>query len=76
MLSVRARVKSGRLVLDEPTDLPDGSEVVLVAADVDDELDDAERQALEASIDQGLAEVRAGRPGVDAADVLARLGQR
>jgi hypothetical protein len=31
MLTVRARVKNGRLVLDEPTDLPEGAEVQLAA---------------------------------------------
>jgi hypothetical protein len=31
--TVRARVRNGRLVLDEPTDLPEGSEVELVAAE-------------------------------------------
>ena len=29
VLTVRARVKNGRLVLDEPTDLPEGTEVEL-----------------------------------------------
>jgi hypothetical protein len=30
MIHVRARVQNGRLVVDEPTDLPDGAEVQLV----------------------------------------------
>ncbi len=34
MSILRARVKNGRLVLDEPTDLPEGMEVELVPADV------------------------------------------
>jgi hypothetical protein len=29
VLTVRARVKNGRLVVDEPTDLPEGTEVEL-----------------------------------------------
>ena len=37
MLRVRGRVVRGRLVVDEPTELPEGSEVALVA-----ESDDAE----------------------------------
>jgi len=32
-MSVRARVRNGRLIVDEPTDLPDGTEVELVAVD-------------------------------------------
>lgn len=35
MISVRARVRNGRLVVDEPTDLPDGMELDLVPVEVD-----------------------------------------
>ena len=31
MITVRGRVRNGRLIVDEPTDLPDGTEVELVA---------------------------------------------
>jgi len=31
-MTVHARVKNGRLLVDEPTDLPDGRELVLVPA--------------------------------------------
>lgn len=31
-MTVHARVKNGRLLVDEPTDLPDGTELVLVPA--------------------------------------------
>ncbi len=31
-MPVRARVKNGRLRVDEPTDLPEGTELLLVAA--------------------------------------------
>jgi hypothetical protein len=37
MISVRARVRNGRLVVDEPTDLPDGTELDLVELAVPDE---------------------------------------
>ena len=33
MLRVRGRVQHGRLVVDEPSELPEGSEIDLVAAD-------------------------------------------
>jgi hypothetical protein len=33
MSSLKARVRNGRLVLDEATDLPEGTEIELVPAD-------------------------------------------
>ena len=33
MITVRAYVRNGRLIVDEPTDLPDGTEIDLVADD-------------------------------------------
>ena len=47
MDTLKAKVVNGRLVLDEPIDLPEGTELELVIADADDELDDAERLALD-----------------------------
>lgn len=46
MSPLRARVKKGRLVLDEPTTLPDGAIVDLVVDDEGDDLTDEERRAL------------------------------
>jgi hypothetical protein len=46
MSPLRARVEKGRLVLDEPTTLPEGTVVHLVADDEDDDLADEERRAL------------------------------
>lgn len=57
--TVRARVKNGRLVVDEPTDLPEGTEVEL--ASVDDELDDEERARLHAALDAADDELRADK---------------
>jgi hypothetical protein len=34
VITVRAHVRNGRLIVDEPTDLPDGTEIDLVADDV------------------------------------------
>jgi len=42
-LTLKAKVRGGRLVLDEPTDLPEGSEVDLVPVDAGDDLEDEER---------------------------------
>lgn len=60
MLVLKAKVRNGRLVLDEPTTLPEGSDVELRVVD-DDEMSDDERQRLHASIARGLADGRAGR---------------
>lgn len=54
-MTVRARVKNGRLTLDEPTDLPEGAEVELVAKADDDEdwhLTDEDVAELQRSIAQ------------------------
>jgi hypothetical protein len=75
MRELKARVKNGRIVVDEPTDLPEGTELDLVVADPGDDLDDEERAELHAALDEGLAEMRAGG-SVDAADVIARLRGR
>ena len=70
---VKARVKNGRLVLDEPTDLPEGTEVTLSITDDDvDEMTDEERAELRAELQASVAEMKAGK-GVDADVVLAEL---
>ena len=46
MTGLRARVEKGRLVLDEPTTLPEGTLVDLLADDEGDDLTDDERCAL------------------------------
>jgi hypothetical protein len=69
---LKARVRAGRLVVDEPTDLPEGTEVDLLPLDPGDWLDDADRAALhqalrESDADAPLAPLRLlrahGRPG-------------
>ena len=77
---LKAQVFNGRLVLDEPTDLPDGEVVELVPVDEvlargGDYLDDEERKRLDASIDRGLADVKAGRT-VEASSVIDKLRAR
>ena len=75
MSTIRARVRNGRLIVDEPTDLPEGTELDLTIDDAGDNLDDAERAALDAAITRAWSSVQAGeaRP---AADVLADLTKR
>jgi len=80
MQPLKARVHNGRLVLDEPTDLPEGEVVYLHPADAvfgDDEedYDDEEREALHRALDEGIDEARAGRhmdAEVFARELLAR----
>jgi hypothetical protein len=69
-MTVRGRVANGRLVVDEPTDLPEGAEVELRV--VDDELDEEERARLHAALEASEDDFRAGRV-VPGADVIARL---
>jgi hypothetical protein len=69
---LHARVKDGRLVIDEPTDLPEGAAVDLLVLDAEDSLSDEERDALRASIDRGLDQSDKGEVS-DAAEVPRRL---
>jgi hypothetical protein len=73
--ALRARVKNGRLVLDEPTDLPEGAEVDLVLADDEDDLTPEEREELHAALRESIAEMREGRL-VDGKEVIAELRKR
>lgn len=74
-MTITARVHDGRLVVDEPTDLPEGTEVQLLPLDPGDWLDDADRAVLHAALAQSEAEAKAGRL-VDAANVMKRLRSR
>ena len=59
--SHKARVRNGRLVLDEPSDLPEGTEVVLVSPDSWDDLTDEERERLHKALAQSEEDLRQGR---------------
>ena len=72
MSALKAHVHNGRLVLDIPTSLPEGTELELVLADGTEPMDDDERAALLASLDEGLADADAGRTK-PAAEVLQAL---
>jgi hypothetical protein len=67
MHALKAHVKNGRLVVDEPTNLPDGAEVDVIV--IDDDLDANERAALHASLDRALDDSETGR-GMDAGEYL------
>ena len=77
MRALKAQVRGGRLVLDEPTDLPEGEEVELVPLDEvlvsgGDYLGDEERKRLHESLRESIRQMKAGQT-VNAAAALAEL---
>jgi len=74
-MTIKARVQAGRLVVNEPTSLPEGTEVELLPLDPGDWPDDDDRAALHAALAQSEADVKAGRL-IDAGDVLKGLRGR
>jgi hypothetical protein len=74
-MSIRASVVSGRLVVDERIDLPEGTVLDLVLDDEGDSLDERERAALETALQASYAEASRGdlRP---ASDLLRKLRAR
>jgi hypothetical protein len=61
MKALRAKVEHGRLILDVPTTLPEGTVLDLVVDADGDDLSDPEREALHAALDIGWAEAQAGQ---------------
>ena len=74
-MTLKARVKAGRLVVDEPTELPEGTEIELLPLDPGDWLDDTARAALHQALRDSAEDVKAGRL-VDANVVLRQLRSR
>jgi hypothetical protein len=74
-MTVKARVTEGRLVVNEPTDLPEGTEVELLPLDPGDWLDDSDRARLHAALARSAADIEAGRL-VDSDVVLKALRRR
>ena len=72
---LRARVENGRLILDEPTTLPEGTVIELVPDDEGDDLTDQERQALHAALDASIESAKAGRSR-PASEILNELRRR
>jgi hypothetical protein len=70
MHTLRAVVKNGRLVLDEPTKMPEGTEIELLAADED--FDPEERARLLQSIEEGYQDMERG-DDMDGFALIARL---
>ncbi len=75
MAPLRARVTEGRLVLNEPTDLPEGTVFDLVVDDEGDDLDNEDRARLDAAIERAWNQIKSGQ-SVPAEDVLSNLRNR
>ncbi|MBN1608624.1 MAG: hypothetical protein JW940_18485 [Polyangiaceae bacterium] len=80
MSALKARVKNGRLRLDEPTDLPEGQVLELIPLDEvlttdGDDLDDEERAALHRSIDESIEDEAAGNIE-DLSKIIAELREQ
>lgn len=71
MRALKAQVKGGRLVLDEPTDLPEGAEVELTLVE-DGELDPEEWARLHQAIEDGAQDIERGDHD-DGFEFIARL---
>jgi len=83
MHALKTRVENGRIKLDEPTNLPNGTELYLVPAEQmddvvlldDDGLDEGEREELLQAIDESLAEADAGKVE-DFSKLIAEMRQQ
>jgi len=71
--ALKAHVVNGRIVLDEPVDLPDGAEIQVFLYDASmDKLTPAERTALEGALERSITRADAGDL-IDANQVLEEL---
>jgi hypothetical protein len=71
--ALKAHVRGGRIVVDEPVDLPDGSEVrVYLYDEAADPMGADERAALNRALERSLAQADAGEL-IEADDVLREL---
>lgn len=75
-MAVRAVVRKGRLLVDKPTTLPEGTVVDLVVDDEGDDLDEAERATLHAHLEASWKASDERGEVVPTADVLAELRRR
>jgi hypothetical protein len=56
-----AHVRNGHIVVDEPTDLPEGTKLRLQVVEAPESLDDEARAELNSKLREGLNAARAGR---------------
>jgi hypothetical protein len=73
MQALKGHVRNGQIVLDEPTELPEGMEVRVQLYDPEgDTLSEEDREALHRSLQRGIAQADAGQL-IDAEEVLGEL---
>jgi hypothetical protein len=72
MRALKARVRGGRFVVEEPANLPEGTEVELTLAEAEDEFSPEERARLERELDAAQGEYERGE-GMDGFDFLDQL---
>jgi len=75
MQAFDAHVRNGHIVVDEPTDLPEGTKLKLQLVESPDALDAEAREALHTKLREGIVAVRAGRT-VSAEALKAKLLSR
>jgi hypothetical protein len=74
--ALKAHVVNGRIVVDEPVDLPEGAELRLYLYDAAaDSMTTEERAALDRALERSLAQADAGDL-IEADEVLAKLEHR
>ena len=71
-MTIKARVHNGRFVVEEPTQLPEGTEIELLPLDPGDWLDPDDRAALHSALLASQEDIEGGRL-VDAEEVLREL---
>ena len=71
-MEFKARVRDGRLVVDEPTELPDRTELDLLPLDPGDWLDEEDRAALHKALSESDEDVAAGRL-IEAVEIIQQL---
>jgi hypothetical protein len=71
-MSLKGIVRNGRVVIDEPVNLPEGTVLDLVLDDEGDDLDEAEREMLRQEIDLACDELDRGE-GIPGEEVLKAL---
>jgi hypothetical protein len=74
-MTLKARVRAGRLLVDEPTNLPEGTEVELLPLDPGDWLTADDRNALHQALRDSDEDVKLDRL-VDADVILRELRSR
>ena len=77
MKTLKARVENGHIVMNEPTDLPEGTELELIPADdFDDGSDHFNDPAFLSALDEGIDQMERGEIGRPASEILERIRKK